>query len=475
LALALSPLGWICWSFLYLWCPLADYYDFPHFTFADLDVLRNATPVFLVLSALYLAGYWLIKTAPRVSTILKVSVILAVTGGCAINALIYPIGALDVFNYVIHNKLTYYYGQNPYLITADWFAMDHFAPFGFFLDKPLGYGPAWLILSGLPSILAGFDDLLRSLLAYKAFNLLLFILIGLAIYRYQDDSKERWLAAYVFLANPLVLFEGIGNVHNDVMVTFFLVAALLALKRRSWLAPSLLAASALVKFFTAALAPLFMVVMLARQWTKRQVVLSLVAAGLVVVAAFAPFWAGGKVIAGLGLGIEAYGSLNSVSIYSLLRETLRQREASQALQSLLWWVLAGLFAVCALLIMWRLGSDGQVERGMVDMLLVFCALLTLLFPWYMIPVIAILALKHDRTDAWFLLAFTALGLVYYPLSSWAWSDAGWTPPQVHLFQSLFLTVPVLALLATRVVQSATAWHSTATEKETTAHSKTRSR
>jgi hypothetical protein len=451
LLIDLSLIGWFCWSIVLLWCPAFVYYGLPHLAFSDLDVSWSAIWVFLALWLIYLLGYWLIKKAPRVSPSIKLAIILAVVGSGAINILVYPIGAIDVFNYIIETKLAYHYGQNPYLVTADAFARDPFARFGFFLDKPLGYGPIWLILSGLPSVLAGFDDLLRSLLYYKAFNLALIVLTGLAIARYQDDENGRWLAAYTVMANPLVLFEGVGNAHNDVMMTLLVIAALLALKRRSWLAAPLLAASAMVKFFTASLAPLFAMVVLEQKWSRAKLILSLVASVALVLGAFAPFWANGAMIGGLDRGIEAYGSLNSVSIYSLVREYLRQRQVSEDVQSLIWWTLGGLFALCALLVMWKLGSDGRIERATVDMLLLFSALLTLLFPWYLIPTVAILALKHDGIEFAFLLVFSALGLVYYPLSAWAWSGPGWSPLQIHLFQALFLTVPVILFLVVRVV------------------------
>jgi hypothetical protein len=452
LAILLCLLGWFCWSFLYIWCPLADYYDYPHLTFADLGILRNTTAVFIALSLIYLSSYWLIKRAPRISPSIKLAIVLAVIGCGAINILVYPIGALDVFNYVIETRLAYHYGQNPYLVTVHTSARDPFGRFGFFLDKPLGYGPVWLILSGLPSVLAGFDDLLRSLLYFKAFNLLLLAMTGLAIARYQDDEKSRWLAAYTFLANPLVLFEGVANAHNDVMMAFLLIAALLALKRRSWLAAPLLVASAMVKFFTASLATLFAVVVLEQKWDKARILLSLLGAAAVAVGAFAPFWANGTVIGGLGRGIEDYGSISSVSVYSLIREHLRQRQVPEEVQSVVWWILAGVFAAGAPLIVWTFGADGWIERAMADVLLLFSVLLTLLFPWYLIPIVAILALRHDRIGFAFLLCSSILGLIYYPLSDWAWSDTGWSASRVHLFQALFLTVPVVVFLAARVVQ-----------------------
>jgi len=44
----------------------------------------------------------------------------------------------------------------------------------------------------------------------------------------------------LFAADPLILFETVGNTHNDVMMTAFLVISVLALRHRSQLAAPLL-------------------------------------------------------------------------------------------------------------------------------------------------------------------------------------------------------------------------------------------
>jgi hypothetical protein len=71
--------------------------------------------------------------------------------------------------------------------------------------------------------------------------------------------------------------------------------------------------------------------------------------------------------------------------------------------------------------------------------------------WYLIPIVAMLALRHDGIGFAFLLCSSSLGLIYYPLSDWAWPDTGWSASRGHLLQALFLTVPVVVFLAARVV------------------------
>ncbi len=172
--------------------------------------------------------------------------------------MLYPVGALDVFNYLIEIKLAFHYDANPYLETFKGYRRDSFALPAFLIDTRLFYGPVWLLVSWLPGVVVGYTDVIHSLVAMKVLNAMLLGLTGLTIFRYQGaDERRRWLAVYAFLANPLILFEGLANAHNDVLMTCFLVGALVALRASSGLSGALLAASALVKFFTGVLAPCF--------------------------------------------------------------------------------------------------------------------------------------------------------------------------------------------------------------------------
>ncbi len=73
-------------------------------------------------------------------------------------------------------------------------------------------------------------------------------------------------------------------------------------------------------------------------------------------------------------------------------------------------------------------------------------LLSLLYPWYLIPVVAVLALKHDALGLAYLAAASALGLLYYLLSVWAWAASGFGALGIHAFQALFLTLPIVTYL-----------------------------
>src|SRR3712207_613682 len=107
------------------------------------------------------------------------------------NLFVYPVGALDVFNYMIELKLAYGYGENPYLVTFAGYRDDPFALPAFLVDVPLFYGPVWLLAYGLPVAVVGFETIIGLLGALKLFNVGLLALTGLLIYRSHRSEERR--------------------------------------------------------------------------------------------------------------------------------------------------------------------------------------------------------------------------------------------------------------------------------------------
>jgi hypothetical protein len=451
--LALSLLSVACWLILYNWFSLFGNFT-PKFAIDKIPghsrspILHYTTLIFIVISAIYFAIYLLVRKT-GMSRSVKVAIVLMVVGGGVVNIFLYPMTALDVFFYLAQIKLAYFYGQNPYIGTFG-YAGDPFAAYAFNLHRPLGYPPAWLLLSALPAVIGGLNDLLSALLTYKAFNFVLIVLTGIIVYKYQEDEKSKWLAAYLFLANPLVLFEGVANGHVDAMMTLFLIAAILALRRKSILAAPLLTVSFLIKLVSGALMPLFALVMLRKKWGMRKIALSAELSLAVAVAAFAPFWAGGEMLRHFSSSVGYHGlALNATSIFSLVREYLRGKQVPGNIVSCVWYVCAGLFVLSAVAVMWRQKHD--LERTMANILLLFTVLVTMFFPWYLIPVIAVLTLKRNRIGYAYLFLASALGLLHYPLMVWAWYDSDLPTFSIHLFEALFVTLPALTFFAVQIL------------------------
>ncbi len=490
--LVTSVLACLAWLPVQRWYALPDNRDRTHFAFEmvpgrfDSPILRGTLILFVLIGVLHALGWWLLRrarTAP--SRTAKLAVVLAAAGPAAANLLLYPVGALDVFDYLVEMKLTWFYGQNPYLATFADHRGDPFALPAFLLNVPLFYGPAWLAASAVPALVAGFSDVTRLLVAVKVVNLLLVWAVAAILFRHHGGGQAGWSAVYLFAASPLVLFEGVGNAHNDVLMTAFLVAALVAAANRSALAGPALVLSALVKFFSAALAPLFLAAAVRERWGWRIATTAALAAA-VGVAVTVPWWADGQMVSGLAKGTAMSQKMDHVSPLSLAQQWSRRHPLPSVLavasaaaatdcdspfadEPV---VLPAVGARCApvwlspseraeivrnvsaaLFVLLALGLTVAVLRGRpladaaVDTMLLFALLMTNLYPWYLVPIVAVVALRPRRATLAWLFAATTLGLAYYPAYVWARFNAGFDEWHRHLFLALFLTVPILALLA----------------------------
>ena len=463
--------GWVA---LYRWYGLFEHRDHTHFAFEkipggfDSPVLRQTALVFLCLTAAYVIAVHTLRSAGSLPLPAKVLVAALVGGPAIACVLLYPVGALDVFNYMIEIKLAFHYDQNPYLVTFAAYRDDPFALPAFLVDITLFYGPAWLLSMWIPAAIAGLHDVVQTLIALKVFNLVLLTVTGLLIARARSASLPGWTAAALFLANPLVLFEGVANAHNDVLLTVFLVAAMVALRHRSPLAGPLLALSALVKLYPVALAPIFVVVALKDRWGWRRIALALGLTAIVVAATCAPYWGDGKLVDGMRSGLEESQIMDHVSPFSLAQQYAQQREAEgrpdatfflgrpsaevlpESTSATLRTAFTAAFAIGTLLLAAAVWRGHPPELAAAETLLLLLLLMTNLYGWYLIPVFALLALRPDRLGSAYIMVATALGLVYYPMFVYAHFNTTWSRFEVHQFLALFLTLPIVLYLLARL-------------------------
>jgi hypothetical protein len=477
------------WSLFARWYSLAANEANTHFAFEKVPggfaspILRGTLLLFLMMGAIYAGGYVLISRQERVSSGARFAIVAMVCLPAIANLFVYPVGALDVFNYMIELKLAYGYGENPYLVTFAGYRDDPFALPAFLVDVPLFYGPVWLIAYGLPVALVGFQSIIGLLGALKLFNLGLLALTGFVIYRSHQDDRAGWLGVYLFLANPLVLFEGVGNAHNDVLMTLFLIAALVAFHRKSVIAGPMIALSAMVKLFTIVLAPLLLAVMLRGRWGWRRLALAGSLALLVVISVM-PFWADGAMVDGLREGTAKSQEMNHVSVLSLAQQAVSTRSVSSGLaplfaigsglsnssgrasstlpalqvhtaprfssvasrRALVTRICVAIFVAVALAIAVAVARGRVMEAGVVDTLMLFSLFVTNLYAWYLIPIVACVALWQTRRGLAYVFVGTTLALAYYPAYVYARFGSGWDELTIHLFLALFLTVPMLIYL-----------------------------
>jgi len=443
------------WLFLFWRYSLFRVGKVPRFGFGEVkpeSQLALDLAAFVLIWAGYLGGYHFLRRSRKwIGAMLGAiagSVLLAVV----LNALLYPMGALDFYHYLMTVDMAFRHHVNPYLVTYRQLpAPDVWAKYGFVFNLPLGYGPGWLLLSLLPAPLAGLTDVMRTVFVYKGYTLLLFAGTAVAIWWQQGKGRAGLLAAYLFVANPLVLFEGLANAHNDVMVALFLVLAVVALEKRSLLALPALVASALIKFTTAPLGLLFLAWMIYRRWPLKRVLASAALCLPVMAAAILPFWSGGRLIGGMMRGSTAYlRTFYSSSLLSLGREWAIVSGRADPNALIRYGVLI-LGALTILVVALSRRRTSPIPAALAILLLV-TQLATNLFPWYLVTVVPLIAMYNEEQERWYLFMATLLGLVYYPISTWVWARLPKDPPAVHIYQALLLTVPILVYLEYRLGQ-----------------------
>ena len=84
------------------------------------------------------------------------------------------------------------------------------------------------------------------------------------------------------------------------------------------------------------------------------------------------------------------------------------------------------------------------------MLLLFLCL-TNLYPWYLIPVFALMAMRPDRLARVYVVVATTLGLAYYPMFVFGHYNSGWSRFHIHQFLAIFLVGPILIYGFARIV------------------------
>lgn len=173
----------------------------------------------------------------------------------------------DVFNYIITSKVVFSYHENPYIIMPIQFAGDPLLAFTHAANKIALYGPSWITLSAFPYLL-GFGNFIITLFNFKLAAAIFYLLTTWLIYK----MTKNFLSVAIFSLNPLVVIETLISGHNDIVMMFFAVFALLLISRKKIiLAFVFLLVSALIKYSTIFLLPVFIYLAVAKKeinWQK---------------------------------------------------------------------------------------------------------------------------------------------------------------------------------------------------------------
>lgn len=149
--------------------------------------------------------------------VMRIGLIIALITLCA-----YPLLSHDLFNYMFTGKIVTYYHANPYVMRALDYPHDNWTRFMHWTHVTYPYGPTFLPLLLIPSLI-GFSKFSITFILYKVF-FATFYLISV----YYLGKLNKW-AALFFATNPLVIVEALINNHNDIVTVGIAIAGIYAL------------------------------------------------------------------------------------------------------------------------------------------------------------------------------------------------------------------------------------------------------
>jgi hypothetical protein len=278
----------------------------------------------------------------------------------------------DVYAYVGYARLAVVHHLNPYVATQKTLVALHdvTAPF---LRWPIAspYGPLWTLLCMAVEWPLRFAPPALAVIALKLIGALAVLFLAEGGQRLAEHLAPG-TGPRVFLAlalNPLLLVEGVGNAHNDIVMMAGVMWALVFAARGSFLwSFALVGVFAAVKFLPVLLAPWLLLVAARRQPLATQLRLAVMGAALAVspsLLGYAAFWHGAGTFTGLRSRWSTFDGGKTAS-----------HPAITAL------VLVAAYVVLSIWI--ARGDFGRVVRAwIVESLLVFLFATGIWFPWYL--------------------------------------------------------------------------------------------
>jgi hypothetical protein len=342
---------------------------------------------------------------------------------------VYPVIAIDLFNYIVQSLVLVQYHANPIVTPPAQFPKDPLMQLaGGYFNAPSPYGPLGQLIDSLP-VAIGRRNILASLLLLKFMFSAMLIISAFFIYKIISLIAPRFAlpGALALAWNPFALFEFSVNGHNDIAMTLFIILAVLALTKEHhvW-ALMLLTASALVKFSSLPLIPLFFIYSSIHQPTIKKriiyIIESILAFSGLILAIWGPFWAGPQTLQYLLTITQS--RLYSFSIF--LNDFSSNRISVGQTKTIGW----GLFEICYLYAMWLSSKNflSLLKGCGITMFALLAFSATYIQPWYLIwpLVFAILIPQTSVSLAAIILSYGANLAEIGPAYIFAWglpSDA----------------------------------------------------
>lgn len=213
--------------------------------------------IYLVITILYLMIIKQKEIFKNINHIIKFVFLISM-----VFVIMLPWTTSDIFYYMGVGELDSQYNQNPYYVTMEQYYEENEKNIddeifeqganNFWANTTVVYGPiAQLIFKICTAI--SFKNIDVCIIIFKLLNVIIHVANCYLIYKL---SNKKF--AVIYGLNPFILFEFIGNVHNDIIVVFFILLTLYYLVKKKNLILSIifLALATGIKYFTILLLPI---------------------------------------------------------------------------------------------------------------------------------------------------------------------------------------------------------------------------
>ena len=473
--------------------PLLAIYNHP---LQNLDKLTGSAPLVglalsvgvLLLFLGYALGALALLRTQNIGALAKLTIIGLPLVFVALLVFVYPTTSLDVYDYLFRGRMAVHYRVNNFVAVPADFPNDPLmasSPFRFvpWSRAVTAYGPVWELISHATAWLAGervertpvaIDPSLQHLMfGYKALGALGFVVCGAVLWGALGviAPARRWFGLFLWLWNPLALWESVAAGHNDAWMAAAIVVACwsftLFLRSPAGKLHGAVGAfialtiGGLIKYFALIFGPLMLAAALRRLPTWRARVLLVAASAticaLLVAFAYAPFWVG----AGTLRNFSDRGTLFYASWLAALQAGLHEsgwlaKDVAQRAVASLATTLLGLGVAWSAWRGWR--EPERVVAHATWLLLWFLLVANPWFqPWYLLWALALAALQPDRPQLIAaVIVFCATAMLSYiagsfllPALTWSGEGVAWN----LLLSVLIYAPPLLVLVVARQTRS----------------------
>lgn len=401
----LSLTGFVILS---LWFPLR-----PNFNVSPTLDIRSLAPslaealayVLLIcfLYALYLLAYRLVSRREHGLSLTSILLVAAVF--CLPLLLTYPINATDIYRYFIQARITIVHDLSPFAVPPSELVGDPYALLaGEWAKVTTPYGPLWELVAGT-AIRFTQDDLWSSMLIFKGLAAVAFLAGAIVIWLTLRGStlSKRSAATILWAWNPSLLLIFAMDGHNDSLMILWLLSGWLLIDRgRYQVGMIVMLLAPLTKAIGLLPLPIFFLAVwrqLPNMAARVRFLIISAAAGLVLLFGFfLPF--GSPLDLAARLLEEAEGGLgfSPVTLLYLLGKQLLDLTPTLTLVSR---ILAVIFGLLAIYLMWRTWRGRSPLRGAADIFTGYVAQALNFRIWYAswpFPWLILDSEKKERLD-----------------------------------------------------------------------------